>query len=561
MTTATASSDRPTITVTPADLAERRAYVRYGPEARIKLCHMAGAPWSDRDPTAQLHKLQRECLSRPEREKIIHGASRLGKSVLGGCEAIIEAMQPGGKLAVVAGRYDHVAHEWQYLDKGMKRLFRGTGQNAFLRLKFVHRPSQHDYDLETIWGSKARGYSVESDDGAALLGQEFTRMVLGEGSHVPHEIFEKKALRALDGALMEDATGRSREAGYVSVYTTPKGYEGCSAAEWDRIKKQTKNEPRNLWYGLVPFAKSCWVREANILENPAYNREVFEARKATMSKAAFEEQYEGKMTFKTGRVLAEFDEDVHVRIPWEAEAIRGMQLAIGIDTGAYFGAVLCGLRSDDDGIWHRAVLDEVYTEQRTIGESCAEVKEMVVRNLMEAFDLREMELDDAWNRIVDNNVIEVWAVDPASQHKLEIVEEFGGGIALTSPPGVEGGKLELIPSLDILRAWIEAGTVNVSDSCQNLIDQIRRYVWKQTKAAGTKNAPVIVEPRKAYDHLIDALRFALFALQVEGPREAPPPAITVKEAWERAQKERIFGPLRDVLQEAKEWEELHGIVR
>ncbi len=157
----------PSLRVSPRDIAERRAFIRIGPEARVKLCHMAGAPWWDKDKDAKLSPLQKEVLSRPEREKIIHGGSRLGKSVLGGCEGIIEAMLPYSKTAIVAARYDHVAHEFQYVAQGMRKLFDGVPQ-AFSRLVFRNTQNYHEHDCHTIWDGRVRGYSTDSDDGAAL---------------------------------------------------------------------------------------------------------------------------------------------------------------------------------------------------------------------------------------------------------------------------------------------------------------------------------------------------------------------------------------------------------
>jgi hypothetical protein len=546
------SGDTSTIKISWADVVACRAYVRIGPEAKIKLAHMAGAPWFHKDPTAKLHERQIEAIQRPEREKIIHGGSRWGKSVAGGVEGLCEAMLPGSNLAVVAARYDHVAYEWQYIYRGLKTLFADHGQ-ALLRLKFVHRPSQHDYDFETIWGSNGRGFSVDSDEGAALLGQAFSRMIFGEGSHISQEILEKKAMRALDGALMERQEGRaSDETGYLTIYTTPKEFEGCSAAEWDRVMKQTKSEPRKLWYGAVSFEKSVWMREADVTENPVYSKAVYEARKSTLSKAAFDEQYRGKMTFKTGRVITEFNEDQHVFEGQPDPAlVRKMTLGVGIDTGAQFGGLLGGLVRVGDTL-RRYKLGEVYLAQTDIYTCLNAMQEMIVNTLGPVFDTEDPALLFA--------AIPVFAVDPASQHKPEIHSHWGKfDVSLTSPPGLHGGKLELAPSLDVLRSWVASNAWWVSDDCQILIDQLRRYVWKQVKAAGMKNAPVIKEPRKSYDHLIDAARFLDFCLEAEGPREDPVPRMTLAAAMEKAQRDRIFGPLRAVLDDAAGWEETHGI--
>lgn len=549
-------SAAPTISVSFQDILDRRAYIRLDGEARVKLAHMAGAPWNDKAPDAKLHDLQQEVVHRREREKIVHGGSRLGKSVLGGVEAICELMLPFSKLAVVAQRYDHVGAEWQYVYRGMLNLFDGR-RHAFKRLIFKHQANYHDYDCETIWGSRGRGYSVESDDGAALLGQEFSRVILGEGSHISQEILEKRVLRALDGWLMQSTEGLIREGGYLSIYTTPKGFEGCSAAEWERVMKQTKRRPELLHYGRTDFASSVWIREASVLENPFYDRNVYEARKRSVGKAAFSEQWEGKMTFKTGRVFKSYDEDIHLRPAPDPAELRTMRLGVGIDTGAYTGLVLAGI-GRDSRMW---ALAETYTQQRTIDESLDEFRREVVRALAPALlpdwfvdpdgDLETVQ--EAFEKLLPR--IDVWSVDPASQHKLEIMANLGD-IALATPVGIEGGKLELIPSVEAMDEWFKAGLVRVADHCTDLDDQLRRYIWKQKKAAGrgAARAPVVIEPRKEYDHLVDALRFILVMLKTMGPLEEPPPPITIKEAWERAQRERIFGPLREMMRRARQAE-------
>ncbi len=525
-----------TIKVSPRDLIERRAYVRINGEAKIKLAHMAGAPWWDKDPNAKLHDLQRECLTRRERQKIIHGASRLGKSVLGGTEALIEAMLPGTSCAIVAARYDHVSHEFQYVHAGMRKLF-GKVPQAFKRLIYRHSQNYHDYECSTIWGSRVRGFSTDSDDGAALLGQAFTRVILGEGSHISQHILETKVMRAIDGALMKRKDGVSIETGYLSIYTTPKGYEGCSASEFERIKKAGKGQLDAFHYGKVPFAQTAYVREANILENPAYDKRVYEARRKTLSKAAFEEQYQGKMTFASGRIYSEFNEDRHSRPLPPIAKIREMRLGVGIDTGAYFGAILAGIDRDNIG-W---ILGETYTQKVNITESCEELNEMIVQILGPVFDVHE------FAPLAER--IELWNVDPASQHKIEIIDNLD--VSLSTPTRGQG-QFDLIPTIDQVRDLWREDRLFLSDDCSWTLDQLRKYIWKTVKSVGSKNAPTVKEPRKSYDHLCDALRFIIVPLMELGPYTDPPPPVTMKEAWEQHRKDRVFGPLKAVLREAEE---------
>lgn len=524
------------------DVVEGRAYIRLPFISKLLLCHWAGAPWFDRDPKAFLHGLQVEVLAHREREQIVHGASRLGKSVLGGCRAICEIILPRRSLAVGASRYDHVAHEWQYLYRGMRRLFRGYYQ-AFKRLIFKHQQAYHDYDCDTIWGSRARGISTDSDEGAQFLGSEYTTVILGEGSHIATDILEKKIMRATDGALMKRTDGTQSESGFLYIFTTPKGHEGCSASEWDRVMKQTRRQPEQLHYGNAPFAQTVWLREANILENPAYDRDVFDARRKSISRAAFEEQYLGKMTFASGRVFAEWKEERHTRPFPPADYIRECRLGVGIDTGAKFGAVLAAV-GKDNAKW---ILGNVYTEQMMIDDNCIAVHDMVVETLGPIFGVDNFELL--------KERVDLWMVDPSSQHKLEIIDRLDVvlGTPMASTVSTDRrGTLELLPSIDVLRAWFAADELWIADGCDDYIDQLRKYVWKQTKAVGTKSAPVIREPKKDYDHLIDAGRFILLPLADAGPLEEPPPPLTLADAWNNRRKEQLHGPLREILKRAEE---------
>lgn len=72
--------------------------------------------------------------------------------------------------------------------------------------------------------------------------------------------------------------------------------------------------------------------------------------------------------------------------------------------------------------------------------------------------------------------------------------------------------------------------------------------------------PVIKEPRKAFDHVIDAARFLDFCLETEELREDPLPQMTIQAVMEKMQHERVFGPLRSILAEAREMEEQNGVV-
>ena len=523
--------------------------MEFPPEGKIKLAHAAGAPWNNKVPDCELHDLQKEILGRKERTKIVHGGSRLGKSVLGGCEAFLELLIPGTKCAVIAARYDHVNEEFRYVAEAAKKLFPNMQWKTFIH---THKPGNYRYMIETIWGSTCQGFSTDADDGAALLGKEFSRAVLGEGSHIAQEIYEKRIARAVDGWLMQSKQGMLREGGYVSIYTTPKEYSGCSAFLWEQAQKDTRKQPETMHYGNTSFQKSLFLREASVLENPYFDREVFEARRATLSRDAFEETYLGKMTFKTGRIYKEFSEERHVVGEISSNVVKSLQLGVGFDTGTYFGCSLVGL--SPDGVLYN--LGEVYGQQTTIDENCAATKEMIADTLGPHFGL-EGDAEEVFDVLRDR--IEVWTTDPASQHKMEIMDKLD--VSLTDPVPLDSntrapnGKLSIEGTIDVLRELFKTDKLLIHDNCQDTIDQLRTYVWKQQKAAGmgaAKKAPVIMVPKKGHDHLCDSLRFVVISTLAMGPLEEEPPVLSVKDSWDQWQRRKLHGELSDMMKRAKD---------
>jgi hypothetical protein len=507
---------------------------------KVLLSHMCGAPWNDKKPEAFLHSLQVETLARREREQLVHGGSRLGKSVIGGAKLCIAATRVFRNIHVVAGSYNHVGKEWQYLFRGMKVLFAKNG-GAFPRLTFKNSMNYYSFDLKTIWGTEGVGVSTDSDDGAALLGTASTDMVLGEGSHISPETWERRCVRALDGATMSNPRAAEiEEMGSSTIATTPKGFQGASASEWERVMKQTQRHPERLHYKAVPWVETVWIREASVLENPDYQTAVFDARALHMTKAAHDEQYRGRMTFASGRVLHAFDEDRHlVRRPTDAD-IRKMRLGVGIDTGAFTSLELLGLAPDKRLFF----LGETYTKKESLNSTLDQFKAMLVERLGSVFETHD------WKELL--GYIDILSVDPASQVKFDLQENLGVG--LTGPNTADNKSV--LQTLNRMNEWLEEDRLLiVEEACPDLVDQIKKYVWKITKAVNkSANTPTIREPTKENDHCIDAARFGAIMLEPCGPLETSMAPKTFKEEYDSMQRERFVGPLREMLEEARMWE-------
>jgi hypothetical protein len=453
-------------------------------------------------------------------------------SVLGGGDALLAAMLPFRKVAVMAGLYAHVGKEWQYIDRGLRRLFAGRPQ-AFKSIRYNDSKTYYAFDFEAIWSTTGVGLSVENADGAIALGDEYTDIILGEGSHVSVDVFQKRILRASDRSMSKRKHGGQDFVGRISAYTTPKGYEGCTSEEWDRVMRETRHDPAQLEYGRVAYARTVWLREADVRENPDYNEETFEARRGTISNNAFMEQYLGKRSYAEGLVLSGFNRERHI-VPLPARAaIKKMRLGIGIDTGALTGVVLGGLDPD----LKKWVLGESYTERMTIFQALDYAEEMLVSVLGPVFDTEDPKVLIAH--------CDLHVIDPASQHKLEIGERWD--VALVSPPP---DQKTLVSTLGQMNQWMLDDEFRVAEHCDTFLDQLNKYVWKTMKAVGSKAsaAPVIREPKKVYDHLIDAGRFLFLCLVEAGPLVEERDPVTWAEEWEREQRDRFWKPLQEQIE-------------
>jgi hypothetical protein len=286
--------------------------------------------------------------------------------------------------------------------------------------------------------------------------------------------------------------------------------------------------------------QTVFIREASVLENPDYQRAVFEARGKSMDKRAFDEQYGGKMTFASGRVLQAFDEDRHlIRAP-KAEEIRRMRLGMGIDTGAFTAFELIGLNPEKKLF----ALGETYTEKISLRKTLEQLRVMLVDTLGPVYDTTD------WREIL--GFIDLWSIDPASQVKVDLIDEWD--VALTSPNTAD--TKSVLQTLNQMNQWFEADRLFVvEEACPYLVDQMKKYVWKIVKSVSkSANAPTIREPLKENDHCVDAFRFGLVQLEPMGPLEVPVASRTFKEEYERLQRESLTAPLRRQLDEARRWE-------
>jgi hypothetical protein len=223
-----------------------------------------------------------------------------------------------------------------------------------------------------------------------------------------------------------------------------------------------------------------------------------------------------------------------------ADLIRGMRLGIGIDTGACTAILLCGI--DRTGVgW---VLGESYLESPPGG---------IYAHFLDTEAMLESKLRAPHGETgipwIFNTLLDLVSVDPASQHKNEIIDRWD--CSLSTPQTIDARSV--IQTIDRIEDLFATNRLVIVDDCINTIDQIHKYVWKLYKAPQGQNvAPVAREPQKGYDHCCDALRFGMLPLMDRGVLDQTVTPIDFVQAWEARQRDSLFGPLKRAMAQGKE---------
>lgn len=500
-------------------------------EAKVKILHMAGAPWNERDPHASLSGLQLKILKREERELLVLGGSGLGKSSLGGMFGVLEALVPGRNVAVVAATYKHVSHEFDYIIKGLKRLFGDLVNVSFPVFKNTNREKYADFHIETLWKTTVKGYSVDNQEGISLLGSGFDLVIMGEGDLIPTGVYNRKILRAMDRRAMR--TGPGYRTGRAVIFTTPAFGEGCASSLYERIMRDTNGDPEEMHYPNVAWPASVWMTMASVLENPSYDRQIYEERKRTLMKEdpqAFLEQYEGKIQRRANLVLNKFNPVTNIIEMPKHEHMREMRFGIGIDPGSKFACVLVGL----DRNRRFYTLGEHYAEMWTVQENTDAIKEMCVDVLAPAFG------GGTFDEV--RHVIDAFWIDVSSEQQLEIEQALDVTL--------DASKLDLEGSISHLNELMANSMFFVVDRCEQWIKDANRYTRQAPKDAKWAPGERSDKVRKMYDHLADATRYILFGLENVGPTTEERKMPSFHEAFEAEQRQALFDDMRGVRRES-----------
>ncbi len=270
----------------------------------------------------------------------------------------------------------------------------------------------------------------------------------------------------VSGVWMDEAGQMKREAwdvalrrtslkkGRVLLTTTPYNLNWLKTDFFDRWERGDSD------YDVIQFPSTL---------NPAFPKDEFERAKNTLPEWKFEMFYMGRFAQPEGLIYKDFDADNLV----DAFPIPdGWRKIAGLDWGYNNPTAVLWMAIDNDGNIF------IYKEYYKSGKLPSEV----------ALDIQE-------------EAVEKIYCDPSNPAGIEILKRDGLP-AIPADNKVKEGIAKVIELIKSKRLKVFKGLVN-------FMDEIGSYTWVEKLGKFTD------EPLKEYDHLMDAMRYAIYSLNKE----------------------------------------------
>jgi phage terminase large subunit-like protein len=239
--------------------------------------------------------------------------------------------------------------------------------------------------------------------------------------------------------------------------------------------------------GLLPEAS---IIEVDMDDNPHLDEETKNRALLGLSPEERAARKSGNFVHFAGLIYPEFGVDVHV-VPMMEVIPEDWMVIVGIDPGFRHmaAAVFCAVSPEGDWV----VFDEVALQGRTIREVCEEI---LARNVR-------------WGRTPRWYVIDPAARNTSAQTGRSDQMEYADYGVVTI-----AGQNSVVAGLQRVKGLLVDQRLAVTQNCDNVIDQFRKYRWQTPKKSESEGREA---PVKKDDHLLDALRYAVMSRpRVEG---------------------------------------------
>jgi PBSX family phage terminase large subunit len=250
--------------------------------------------------------------------------------------------------------------------------------------------------------------------------------------------------------------------GRILITTTPYNIGWLKVEVYDRFKAGNPD------HDVITFPS---------LANPSYPPEEYERARRTLPDWKFRMFYQGQFTRASGLVYQDFDQGKHLIDPFPIPT--DWRRVLGVDFGFNNPTAAVWLAIDHD---NRAYsYREYYRRERLPQES--------------GNDLLFLS---------EGEGIECAYADPSDPSAIEEYNRLG----LPARPADN----DVLAGITSVVSAIRAGQLYIFKGLVNILDEMENYRWMES------NGDIKDRPVKEYDHLMDALRYAVVGLR---PKQAP----------------------------------------
>lgn len=273
--------------------------------------------------------------------------------------------------------------------------------------------------------------------------------------------------------------------------------EECPESIFKESKVRLIDTSGHWWMTMTPVEGMTWVFEqifdaedpnidiitVDIDDNPYLPQSAKDEILSGLSEEDQKIRGRGEFVAIGGLVLREFDYSRHVikpRLPPRSWRVFG-----SIDHGYNNPTAILYHGISPDG--HVVTFAEHYRAEWTVKQHAQKIKEM----------------NDAFRRDPD-----IWIGDPAMQQRQAVT---GHSIRIEysmSGVPVALGKNNVLAGLDKMNMYLQQDKWFITQNCNNLLKEIRKYRWKSYTSAKLKDMNnKREEPQKKDDHAIDSCRY------------------------------------------------------
>lgn len=335
------------------------------------------------------------------------------------------------------------------------------------------------------------GYSMESIYYNAV--QPFQEIYKGfcsysSGSHVLNFMDKKiRIMGANDQGMLGKIAGATLSGAYVDEMTLlPQNFvdmlvSRCSPSHAKLFGTMNPDTPFHyIKNNFIDKAdgKLVYALHFNLEDNPSLDESYKNMLKTVYSGLWYKRYVLGEWCMAEGAIYDCFDRKLHVvkRAPTYAT-----DYIVGVDYGTRnpFGAVLIGINSGHHpGLW---VEKELFWNPADTGRQKT-----------------DSELSDSLEQFIEGYAVREIYLDPSAQ-SLE-VELRNRRLKPRQ------AKNDVLNGIRTVANFISQGDLVICAGCTNLIMEIEGYVWDAKKVKMGED-----EPLKQRDHLVDALRYAIYS--------------------------------------------------